>query len=65
MFVKRIYLYCDGGNNCPIEGSEAFSADNNAGTIKQYKEMAKQDGWVFKGRKGYCPICAAQAEKEG
>ncbi len=61
MFVKRVYLFCDGGNDCKLNGSEAYEADFDAlGSIQTYKKAAKKDGWVFrKGNKAYCSSCAA------
>ncbi len=60
MFVKRVYLFCDGPIDCELNGSEAYGADLDAlGSIQRYKARAKEDGWVFcKENKAYCPACA-------
>lgn len=60
MFVKRIYLYCDGGGKgCLGQGYEADLAESDYSTIAAYKETKIQEGWIFrKGNKAYCPACA-------
>ena len=58
-FHKMIYLYCDGDIHCPIRGNEACSGDTNGlTTIESYKQEKKKEGWIFKGRKAFCPDCA-------
>lgn len=57
-FSKVVYLYCDGQyETCECAGEEASSGDSLHGTIKSYKTEMKRFGWVFKGRKTYCPSC--------
>ena len=63
-FAKRVYLYCNSGEFdgvehpfCALEGYEAFSAETHFSTVKEYKEFAKKEGWVFRGKKAYCPSC--------
>ena len=58
-FHKVIYLYCDGSSDeCYCPGEEAQSGDTGVyDTISQYKKSMKIDGWLFRGRKAYCPAC--------
>ncbi len=59
MFVKQVYLYCDGDSEKCVSGhDEAFLAEQDMPTIKEYKESIKERGWLFrKGNKAYCPEC--------
>lgn len=59
MFVRRVYLYCDGGTpDCQCKMGEASWGDGNFETIKDYREMAQMDGWLFRSNnKAYCPEC--------
>lgn len=52
------YLYCDGRHpDCECDGYEACSGDSQYATIKEYKADMKKCGWLFRGKKAYCPTC--------
>lgn len=58
MFVKSKGIYeitCD-NEPCPLEASSTFSIADKAVA----KEMAKEEGWVFRKGKTLCPDCAAE-----
>jgi len=66
--VAQVYLYCDSNSeNCTcawlnsvsgrMEYSEAHGGDSGHETKKAYKEEAVREGWLFRGRKSYCPEC--------
>ena len=57
-FHKVVYLYCDGGPDCPLNGDEVSSADMGAENITDYKAAMKKEGWRFTtAGRAYCPDC--------
>ncbi len=66
MFIKQTYLYCDGNSeNCRCGNDEAYGAEQDRSTIREYKESIKGMGWVFRpNNKAYCPECAADMKRE-
>jgi len=65
-FHKVIYLYCDGNSpDCATQGDEASWGDTSGVTLPEYREMAKNSGWLLKkGNKAYCPACREALKKD-
>lgn len=61
---KVVYLYCDGGDDCPLDGAACYHAPAPGGpglpgeTIADQRRRAAMDGWVQSaGGKDFCPEC--------
>lgn len=60
MSIHRLtLLYCD-GENCPRDDDrEQVPFDiNGLGTGADQRSAAKEDGWIRRNGKDYCPKCA-------
>lgn len=53
------FMYCDGGNDCPLEGHEACDGDahyKNVATYRRY--LRSEEGWTGTIAKDYCEECS-------
>jgi len=50
--VVETFLVCDG--NC----GENFGIDFRSLTANEHRKIAKENGWICKNGKDYCPVCA-------
>ncbi len=58
-----VYLYCDGGDECPRmdEGNIPFSSDATPGeTAAMQRKYAKREGWIYRNGKDYCAECVSR-----
>lgn len=59
--IPVILVYCDGvEEDCPLQGEQAFPDHYGVQTKARAWEVAKAAGWKRRGRRHYCPHCAAQ-----
>lgn len=56
-FRTLIYLYCDGGNDCPLHGEQAYYGETHR-TETEIWAIAKSHGWKTVDGKHLCPECA-------
>lgn len=48
---------CDGGVECPFDGSYA-DGDARDQSAKEQRSKYWMEGWVYRNGKDYCPDCA-------
>jgi hypothetical protein len=58
-----VYLYCDGGPVCPLNGEVAWAADAGHVSRDTCKKDAIKEGGVFaKPNEAYCPDCVRRLQ---
>jgi hypothetical protein len=57
--ITEVYLYCDGGKECPKDSAANVDGQKQDISAKQLRAKFCQDeGWVRRGRNDYCEACA-------
>lgn len=57
--ITEVYLYCDGGSECPRDSAaNVDGVKQNISAAQLRNHYGQHQGWIRRGKKDLCEACA-------